>query len=101
MEPSSVASNFDKRISVPSNLDFMTDISPDWEAVTINFRNVEIGIGPAQLLPGGGTLDQTAIQTKVVTLHIPYSTARPSVTMRMALHGRVAPVQAEVGVAVR
>ena len=37
MEQSMLASKFDGRIRVPSNLDFVTNISPDGEAVTIIF----------------------------------------------------------------
>jgi hypothetical protein len=81
MEQAMLASKFNGRISVPSNLDFVTDISPDGEAVTIIFSNLVLSVEP---LP-------TAIRTKtkVFTLHLPYSTDQGSVTMTMDLRGAI------------
>ena len=84
MAQSSLASRFHEGISVPSNLNFTTPpLPPNGRTLTINFSNAEISIGPAQQLPAGEILGQTALQTKVVTLHIPYSTDQPRVKMRM------------------
>jgi hypothetical protein len=88
METCSLTSKI-KGISVPSNLDFTTDISPDGQAVTIIFTNVAVSIEPAGQSQAGVISNQTAMQTKLVTLHIPYSTDQPSVTMSMNLRGFV------------
>lgn len=79
MEQAMLASKFDGRISVPSNLDFVTNISPDGEAVTIIFSNLVLSVEPLQ----------PAIRTKVFTLHLPYSTNQGSVTMTMDLRGAI------------
>ena len=79
MEQSMLASKFDGRISVPSNLDFVTNISPDGEAVTIIFSNLVLSVEPLQ----------PAIGTKVLTLHLPYATDQASVTITMDLHGAI------------
>jgi hypothetical protein len=88
MSDSTLASKLREGISVPSNIDFMVNISPDGQAVTIVFSNVVIGIEPAVQGPAQ-IHNQTALQTKVVTLHIPYSTDQPSVRMIMNLRGVV------------
>jgi hypothetical protein len=98
MSDSTLASKLREGISVPSNLDFTANISPDGQAVTIIFSNIHMGIEPTQQSPAGGTPNQTAIQTKVVTLHIPYSTDQQSVTMIMNLRGFV---DADAGADVR
>src|SRR5262245_16403839 len=102
MVQSSLASRVHVGIGVPSYLNITPPPTPpNGRALTINFSNAEIGIGPAQQLPAGEILGQTALQTKVVTLHIPYPTDQPRVKMRMVLRGLVAPIQAEAGVAVQ
>jgi hypothetical protein len=80
MAQSHVVSKFEKGISVPSNLDFVTDISPDGEAMTIIFSNLSLTVAP--LAP--------AIRTKVFTLNLPYATDQASVTMTMDLRGAIA-----------
>jgi hypothetical protein len=79
MEQSILASKFDGRIRVPSNLDFVTNISPDGEAVTIIFSNLVLSVEPFQ----------PAIRTKVFTLNLPYSTDQASVTITMDLRGAI------------
>ena len=86
MSHSILASKLHERISVPSNLGFATNISPDGQAATIIFDNLFVGINPAQQ-GAVETHDHTAIQTKVFTVHIPYSTDQQSVTMLMDLRG--------------
>ena len=79
MEQSSVASQFGRRISVPANLDFVTSLSPDGEAVTIIFSNLFLAVEPLE----------PAIRTKVCTLNLPYTTDQASVTMTMDLRGAI------------
>ena len=79
MSQSSLTSKLHKGISVPSNIDFTMNFSPDGQAVTIIFSNVHMAIEPVQ----------PSIQTKVFTLHIPYFTDQPSVTMTMDLRGSI------------
>jgi hypothetical protein len=89
MAQSSPASTLREGISVPSNIDFTANISPDGQAVSIIFSNVVISIEPARQNQAGVISNQTAIQTKIVTMHIPYSTDQQSVTMIMNLRGFV------------
>jgi hypothetical protein len=89
MEKCSLAAKFSERISVPSNLDFTTNISPDGQAVTIIFSNAVVSIEPARQSQAGVIDNQTAVQTKMVTMHLPYSTDQPRVTMIMNLRGFV------------
>jgi hypothetical protein len=89
MEKCSLTSKLSKDIHVPSNLDFTTDISPDGQAVTIIFSNAVVSIEPARRSRAGVLSNQTAIQTKLVTMHVPYSTDQPCVTMTMNLRGFV------------
>jgi hypothetical protein len=94
MDKCSLAATFSKGIRVPSNLDFTTDISPDGQAMTIIFSNAMVSLEPARRSRAGVLSNQTAIQTKVVTLHMPYATDLRSVTMVMNLRGFV---RAEAG----
>jgi hypothetical protein len=81
-------SNLVNEIRVPSNVGFATNISPDGQAATVIFDNLYIGLGPAQ--QGlAGTLNQTAIQSKVFTVVIPYSTDQESVAMAIDVRGYV------------
>ncbi|HQX48616.1 MAG TPA: hypothetical protein PLY87_03710 [Planctomycetaceae bacterium] len=64
-------SEFGKEIRVPSNLGFSTNVSPDAQAATILFDNLFVEVSPA-LKGAAATFNQTAIQTKVATLNIPY-----------------------------
>jgi hypothetical protein len=79
MEQSILTSKFDGGINVPANLDFVTDISPDGQAVTIIFSNLFLSVEPFQ----------PAIRAKVFTLNLPYCTDQPSVTMTMDLRGAI------------
>lgn len=91
------ASQFQKEIRIPSNIGFSTNIAPDAQALTVIFENLIADLDSA---PQGarGTLDQTAIETKVCTINIPYSTDQRSVTMTMDLRGFV---DAEPGAIIR
>jgi|GEM_PF-2256112 len=62
-------SDLEKEIRVPSNLGISTNISEDMQAATVLFDN------------------QTAVQTKVTTINVPYTTDQRSVTMTMDLRG--------------
>src|SRR5687768_1794860 len=86
MSHSILASELHERISVPSNIGFATDISDDGQATTIIFDNLLVSVEPAR---PRALRDHTAIQTKVFTVHIPYSTDQQSVTMLMDLRGFV------------
>ena len=82
------ASKFEKEISIPSNIGFSTNVASDGQALTVIFDNLLTDLDPAQR----GTIathDQTAIETKVCTVNIPYSTDQRSVTMAMDLRGFV------------
>jgi hypothetical protein len=98
MDTCSLAATFSKGIRVPSNLDFTTDISPDGQAVTIIFSNAMVSLEPARRSRAGVLSNQTAMQTKVVTLQLPYATDLRRVPMVMNLRGFV---QAEAGAAGR
>ena len=98
MDKCSLTATFSKGIRAPSNLEFTTNISPDGQAVTVIFSNAVVSIEPARGTGAGTIANQTALQTKVVTLHLPYATDLPSVTMVMNLRGFV---QAEAGAAGR
>ena len=80
------ASEFQKEVRVPSNIGFATDVSDDGQVVTVLFDNVYIALDPARST-SAGTANQTEIQTKVVTLNIPYSTKQRSVKMTMDIRG--------------
>jgi hypothetical protein len=80
------SSALSKKISVPSNLGFSFNVSPDSQAATILFDNLIVDIGPASQ-GARTTQNQTAIQTKLATIHVPYTTGQRSVTMNMDLRG--------------
>ncbi len=82
----SLGSELGKEVSVPANLGFATNFSPDQQAATVLFDNLLIEISPAQK-GTTATHNQTAIQTKVATLNVPYKTDQRSVTMTMDLRG--------------
>src|SRR5690349_18631193 len=69
-----------KDISVPANLNFSTNVSPDGQAVTVLFGNLEASIEPvakASSVPGGPSVapsNQTSIDSKTATLNLPYAT---------------------------
>jgi hypothetical protein len=75
-----------KAVRVPSNLGFSTSVSPDGQAATIVFDNLYVELSPAHK-GAAATLNQTAVQTKLATLHIPYTTDQRSVKMTMDLRG--------------
>jgi hypothetical protein len=82
----SLGSELDKAVRVPANLGFAVNVSPDAQAATILFDNLWVTVGPTQK-GRTATLNQTAIQTKLATLNIPYKTDQRSVTMTMDLRG--------------
>ena len=59
---------------------------PTAQAATILFDNLIVDVSPAQK-GAAATHNQTAIQSKVATLHIPYKTDQRSVKMTMDLRG--------------
>lgn len=79
-------SELGKGILVPSNLGIATNVSPDAQAATIIFDNLFVEISSARK-GAAATHNQTAIQSKVATLHIPYKTDQRSVKMTMDLRG--------------
>lgn len=71
---------------VPANTGFAFDVSPDKQVVTVIFDNLHQEVAPAS--KGlTGTLGQTASQTKVFTLEVPFSTDQQSVGMTLDLRG--------------
>jgi len=70
------------------NLGFATNVSPDAQAATVLFDNLLVELEPARA-GARSTHNQTAVQTKVATLHIPYATDQRSVTMTLDLRGFV------------
>lgn len=101
MEQYSLTSRFLESVTVPSNLTFTVAPAPDLQALTINFDNTEVEIQAARRSLAGRIINQTAIQTKVVTLHIPYSTDQPSLVIRLSLRGTVNYPTTATGVHVR
>ena len=77
---------FGKEIRIPANTGFSTNVSPDGLAATVVFDNLLVAANPAQK-GQTSTQNQTALQTKVVTIHIPYTTDQKSVTMTMDIRG--------------
>jgi len=86
-----------KTIRVPSNTGFSTNVSPDAQAATVLFDNAYVEVNPAQQ-GAVSTRNQTAIQTKAITLHVPYSSKQESLAMSMDLRGFRS---AEAGTSVR
>jgi hypothetical protein len=80
------SSALSKKISVPSNLGFSLNVSPDSQAATILFDNLIVEIAPASK-GVRTTQNQTSIQTKLASIHVPYTTEQRSVTMSMDLRG--------------
>ena len=92
MEQPSHTSSVLEGIKVPSNLDFaVLPISP--RELTIVFTNARVELGPT-----GSFVNQTAIQTKVITLNIPYSSDQPVLEMRLRIQGYAELIEAEAGV---
>ena len=82
------ASKFEKEIRIPSNIGISTNVAPDGQALTVTFDSAFTDLDPAQ--KGAiATHNQTAIETKVCTVNIPYSTDQRSVPMVMDLRGFV------------
>ncbi len=79
-------SELGKEIRVPTNLGIATNFSPDGQAATVIFDNLYVEVSPARK-GAAFTLNQTATQTKVATLNIPYTTDQRSVKMTMDLRG--------------
>ncbi len=79
---------FGKLIRVPSNIGFGTAVSPDGQAATVIFDNMYVEIPPAR--KGAlSTHNQTAVQTKVLTIDVPYTVARHREAMYMDIRGFV------------
>jgi hypothetical protein len=95
MEQTNHTSSFLKGIEVPANLDFtVLSIAP--RELTIVFNNARVELGPT-----GSLVNRTAIQTKVITLNIPYSSDQPSLHMGLRIKGYAELIEAEAGVHVR
>ena len=81
-------SKFEKEIRLPSNIGFSPNVATDGQALTVLFENVVADLDFTQ--QGAiATHNQTAIETKVCTVNIPYATDQRSVTMAMDLRGFV------------
>lgn len=77
-----------KNIRVPANIDFATIISEDQQVATLIFDNLLTSINPV-VQGGHGVFNQTANQTKVFTVNVPYTTDQRSVTMCLDIRGYV------------
>jgi len=89
-------------VTDPSNLIITVTPAPDQRALTIIFSNAVVSIAAATRSQLSGTINnQTALQTKVITLRIPYSTDQPNVVIRLSLRGNVNYLRTALGVHVR
>ena len=75
-------------IRVPANFGFSTDVSQDGQAATLIFDNLYTVVNQT-VLGAQGAFNQTANQSKVFTVNVPYSTDQRSVTMHMDLRGYI------------
>ncbi len=87
-EDLNATSELGKQIRIASNIGFATNISRDKQAATIIFDNTYVELNSVQTT-SGNVVSQTEIQTKVVTVRIPYSTENRSVKMRIDIRGFV------------
>lgn len=87
-EDAKPGSKLGKDIRVPANIGFSTNVSDDAQAATLMFDNLFTSVEQT-VLTLQGTQNQTAIQSKVFTVNVPYSTDQRSVTMSMDLRGFV------------
>ena len=87
-DEASAGSQFQKGIRIPQNVGFATNLSDDGLAATLLFDNLFVEISPT-FQSRGGTRNQTAIQTRVVKVQIPYSTDLRSLRMTMDVRGIV------------
>lgn len=81
-------SGFGKEVRVPANTGFVTSVTEDGQVVTLIFDNLLVDINRTADGARGAT-DQTAIQTKVFTVNLPFSTDGKSVRMAMDVRGYV------------
>lgn len=77
-----------KKITIPSNIGFSTNVSDDAQAATVLFDNLDVVVEAATRTQGGAK-NQTAVQTKTTTIHVPYSTDQRSVSMKLDVRGNV------------
>ena len=75
-----------KEIRIPTNTGFSTNVSPDGRAATVIFDNLYVESRPTAQGAMGAT-GQTDIQTKAVTIQVPYSTDQRSLAMTLDLRG--------------
>jgi hypothetical protein len=75
-------------ITIPSNHGIATNISHDGQAATIIFDNLVVDVGPA-VKSIASTSNQTAIQTKVLTVNVPYATDQSNLKFTMDIRGIV------------
>ncbi|MFG0262439.1 MAG: hypothetical protein ACF788_08610 [Novipirellula sp. JB048] len=85
-DDSNLASKFGKEVRVPSNLGFSTNISDDGQTLTLIFDNLLVDLRATQQ-GARATHNQTAIETKVFTVNIPYSTSAKDMQMAMDVRG--------------
>ncbi len=89
-EPGS-GSQLSDGISVASNTNLSMTVSPDGQAASIFINNLQVSVAPVTKLDDphakNPIQNQTAIETKTVTLRIPYATDQRSVPMTMTLRG--------------
>ena len=80
-------SRIQKQIRIPANIGFGTNVSDDGQVATVIFDNVSIEADPVGKSTHGSVANQTEMQTKTVTLNIPYSTDQRSLEMRVDVRG--------------
>ena len=72
-----------KPIRIPANTGFATNVSRDGQTAGILFDNAYVSVDPPQQ-GARSTHNQTAIQTKVISLEVPY-TGQPEESLAMAM----------------
>jgi hypothetical protein len=79
-------SGFRERVRAPQNIGFATSASSDGQVVTILFDNLYVEVNPPRR---GATAayGQTAVDTKLFTLHLPYSSDESCVKMTVDVRG--------------
>lgn len=80
-----------KDIRVPANIGFSTTVTADQQVATLVFDNLSTDINPV-VQGARGALNQTASQSRVFTVNIPYTTDQRSVKMFLDLRGYVSSV---------
>lgn len=85
-EETASPTEFGTKIRVPANIGFSTNVSNDKQVVTLLFDNLLVDVSAATQ-GGQSTRNQTAIQSKVLTVNIPYASTESEAKMILDIRG--------------